>query len=95
MDKKLFKQLILLITFAVILVAFIVKLDAVGAWVGGVLHAFRPLFIGFAIAFVLNRPCNFFARLYARRLPERGRRAPGIEAGSTPAPTARCGCPPR
>ena len=50
MDKKLFKQLILLITFAVILVAFIVKLDAVGAWVGGVLHAFRPLFIGFAIA---------------------------------------------
>ena len=55
--------------------AFIVKLDAVGAWVGGVLHAFRPLFIGFAIAFVLNRPCNFFARLYARRLPERGRRA--------------------
>lgn len=75
MDKKLFKQLILLITFAVVLVAFIVKLDAVGAWVGGVLHAFRPLFIGFAIAFVLNRPCNFFARLYARRLPERGRRA--------------------
>ena len=75
MDKKLFKQLILLITFAVVLVAFIVKLDAVGAWVGGVLHAFRPLFIGFAIAFVLNRPCNFFARLYTRRLPERGRRA--------------------
>ncbi len=75
MDKRLFKQLILLITFAVVLVAFIVKLDAVGAWVGGVLHAFEPLFIGFAIAFVLNRPCNFFARLYAQRLPERGRRA--------------------
>ena len=75
MDKRLFKQLILLITFAVVLVAFIVKLDAVGAWVGGVLHAFEPLFIGFAIDFVLNRPCNFFARLYAQRLSERGRRA--------------------
>ena len=75
MDKRLFKQLILLITFAVVLVAFIVKLDAVGAWVGGVLPAFEPLFIGFAIAFVLNRPCNFFARLYAQRLSERGRRA--------------------
>lgn len=75
MDKRLFKQLILLITFAVVLVAFIVKLDAVGAWVGGVLHAFEPLLIGFAIAFVLNRPCNFFARLYAQRLSERGRRA--------------------
>ena len=75
MDKRLFKLLILLVTFAVVLVAFIVKLDAVGAWVGGVLHAFEPLFIGFAIAFVLNRPCNFFARLYAQRLSERGRRA--------------------
>ena len=75
MDKRLFKQLILLITFAVVLVAFIVKLDAVGAWVGGVLHAFEPLFIGFAIAFVPNRTCNYFARLYAQRLSERGRRA--------------------
>ena len=75
MDKRLFKQLILLITFAVVLVALIVKPGAGGAWVGGVLHAFEPLFIGFAIAFVLNRPCNFFARLYAQRLSERGRRA--------------------
>lgn len=75
MDRKLFRQLILLITFAVVLVAFLVKLDAVWGWVGGVLAAFEPLFIGFAIAFVLHQPCNFFARLYAQRLPTRAVRA--------------------
>ena len=75
MDKKLFKQLILLITFSVVLVAFLVKLDAVGSWVGRVLGAFAPLFIGIAIAFVLHRPCNFFARIYEAHLPGRGKRA--------------------
>ena len=41
MDKKLFRSLILLITYAVVLVAVIVKLDAVGGWLGGVLAASR------------------------------------------------------
>lgn len=75
MDKKLFKSLILLITYTVILVAFVIRFDAVARWLGVVLSAFKPLLIGFAIAFVLNRPCNFFARLYAGKLPERVRRA--------------------
>lgn len=75
MDKKLFKQLILLITFSVVLVAFIVKLDAVWGWANNVLAAFEPIFIGFAIAFVLHRPCNFFTRLYAQRLPGKGKAA--------------------
>ena len=75
MDKRTFKKVILLITYAIVLVAFIVKIDAVGGWVSGVLTAFRPLLIGFAIAFVLNRPCGFFARLYERRLPGRGKKA--------------------
>lgn len=75
MDKKLFKHLILLITYAVALVVFIVKIDTVAGWLGAVLSAFQPLFIGFAVAFVLNRPCNFFARLYEGRLPGRARRA--------------------
>lgn len=75
MDRKLFKNLILLITYAVMLVAVIVKIDTVTGWLGSVLAAFKPLFIGFAIAFVLNRPCNFFARLYHRYLPDKLRRA--------------------
>ena len=66
MEKLTMKKLILLITYAVVLVAVIVKIDAVGGWLGGAIKAFEPLYIGFAIAFVLNRPCNFFARLYEK-----------------------------
>ena len=66
MEKGLFKKLTLLLTYVIVLVAVIVKIDAVGGWFRGVIKAFEPLYIGFAIAFVLNRPCNFFSRLYAR-----------------------------
>ncbi len=69
MDKKLFRGLLLLITYSVVLVAVIVKLDAVMGWLGGVAGAFQPLIIGGVIAFILDRPCNFFARLYERALP--------------------------
>ena len=75
MDKKLFKHLILLITYAVVLVVVIVKIDTVAGWLSAILSAFQPLFIGFAVAFVLNRPCNFFARLYEGHLPGRTRQA--------------------
>jgi len=75
MDKKLFRGLLLLITYAIVLVAVIVKLDEVTGWLGGVLGAFRPLFIGVAIAFILNRPCNFFARQYEKLLPGKGKKA--------------------
>ena len=74
-DKKFFKSLILLITYAVVLVAFIVKIDAVGGWLSSVISAFKPLLIGFAVAFVLNRPCNFFAGLYGKKLPEKAAKA--------------------
>ena len=83
MDKKLFRSLILLITYAVVLVAVIVKLDAVTGWLGGVIAAFQPLIIGGVIAFVLSRPCNFFARLYERALPARARGAARPLAAAT------------
>lgn len=75
MDKNLFRRLILLITYAVVLVAVIVKLDAVTGWLGAVAVAFQPLVIGGVIAFVLNRPCNFFAKQYEKILPEKGQKA--------------------
>ena len=75
MDKNLFRRLILLITYAVVLVAVIVKLDAVTGWLGAVAVAFQPLVIGGVIAFVLNRPCNFFAKKYEKILPEKGKKA--------------------
>ena len=69
MDKKMFRSLLLLVTYAIVLVAVIVKLDTITGWLGGVLDSFQPIFIGAAIAFVLNGPCGFFARLYEKRLP--------------------------
>jgi len=74
MDKKLFKSLILLITYAVALVALIVKLDVVLGILGALLTAFLPLLLGFVLAFILHRPCNFFARFY-EGLPGRGSKA--------------------
>lgn len=74
LDNGLFRKLILLITYAVALVVVIVKIDVILDWGAGVLVAFRPIFIGFAIAFILSRPCNFFARVYARALGKQWQR---------------------
>lgn len=75
MDKKQFRSLLLLITYAVILVAVVLNLGAVSGAVTHVLAAFRPILIGFAVAFILNRPCNFFARVYGDALPEKAKAA--------------------
>lgn len=75
MEKNMFKKLLLLITYAVVLVAAIVKLDDVLGWLTQFMLAFQPLLIGFAIAFILHRPCQFFARVYERYLPRMCKRA--------------------
>ena len=75
MEKGFFKKLVLLVTYTVVLVAAIVKIDAVAAWVKNVLSAFSPLFIGFALAFILNRPCNFFNRLYEKHFRPKAKKA--------------------
>ena len=73
MDKKLFKSILLIITYAVVLVVVLARLDAVGGAVLWALGLVKPLLIGFAIAFVLNRPCHFFNRLYLRGLGEKNK----------------------
>lgn len=74
LDKKLFRSLLLLITYTVVLILALVRFDELRGFAGTVLNVFRPLFIGFAIAFVLNRPCQFFLRLYRKALPDRAAR---------------------
>lgn len=74
MDNGLFRKLILLVTYAVALVVVIVKIDVILDWGAGVMVAFRPIFIGFAIAFILSRPCNFFARVYTKALGKQWQR---------------------
>ena len=66
MDKRLFKSILLILTYGVVLVMALARLDAVAGVVGYLLGLFRPLIIGFALAFVLNRPCQFFFRQYSR-----------------------------
>lgn len=68
MDKKLFKSILLIITYAVVLVMVLARLDVVSSGVRMLLDIFQPLIIGFALAFVLHRPCRFFQRLYSRGL---------------------------
>ena len=67
MDKRLFKSILLIITYTVVLVLALARLDVVAGAIAYVLDLFRP-YIGFALAFVLNRPCHFFYRLYSRGL---------------------------
>lgn len=68
MDKKLFKSLIWLITYAVCLVLFVTKFDEVRLFVGDFFSLFSPLILGFALAFILDRPCQFFHRTYGKAI---------------------------
>ena len=68
MDKKLFRSLLLLITFTVGLVFVVVRFEDLWRTVRLILSNLTPLFAGLAIAFVLTRPCAFFRRLLDRGL---------------------------
>lgn len=64
MDKKLFKSIILLITYCIFLIAIIVKIDVLAGVFANGIRILSPLFIGVAIAFVLKRPYKFFLKTY-------------------------------
>lgn len=72
MDKKLFRSLLWLITYAALMVLVIIKLDALLGLLGRLMGLFQPVFIGFAIAFVLSRPCTAFERIYRKGLERVG-----------------------
>lgn len=61
----------LLITYAVLLILVILRLDDLRELLGRVLEVFKPLLLGFALAFILDRPCRFFLRTYQKGLPEK------------------------
>ncbi|MBR5495839.1 MAG: AI-2E family transporter [Oscillospiraceae bacterium] len=56
MDKKLFKNILLILTYCILLVFVIVKLDLFLSSVNRIIYALRPIIWGLAIAFVLNKP---------------------------------------
>lgn len=74
MSKKMMQSIMLIITYAVLLVLILLKIDLIWALAGKLAGAMRPFFIGFAIAFVLNRPCSFLRGFFEGRLGKRGER---------------------
>ncbi len=66
MDKKLFKSCILLILFCLLLVTIVVKFDVFIQFIKTFFAVLTPLFIGIAIAFILNRPYCFFLKYFKR-----------------------------
>ena len=68
MDKKLFRSLILLITYAVVLVAVIVKLDAVGGWLGGVLAAALAVWVAGWMPWLLSMAAGAMITVTAQEM---------------------------
>ena len=71
MPKQWMRSVLLIITYTVLLVLGLMRSDWIFGLLGQILSGCRPLFIGFAIAFILNRPCAFFCRHYERNLGKR------------------------
>ncbi len=72
MNKKTTRSVLLIITYTVLLILFLMKFDWIWSMVLRFTSAMKPFFIGFAIAFALSRPCDFFRRVYKRKLGRAG-----------------------
>lgn len=68
MDKKAFKTYLLLITFTIGLVLIVVYFDDILHGIGFFLRLLTPLFIAIVIAFVLNRPYEWFRSWYGGKV---------------------------
>ena len=64
MNKKMMKQLFLLITYTFLLVLILVKVDIVLTLVKQVFNIIKPIGIGIGVAFVINIPYKFFWKRY-------------------------------
>jgi len=71
MSKNLLKSIMLLIAYTLFLVLALLKFDVLWGFVCRLAVALKPLYLGFAIAFVLSRPCLFFDRFYQTVLPKK------------------------
>ena len=63
MNKSLFRSCILLITYTIILISAVVKIDWVLSFITNFFIILSPFLIGIVIAFILNRPVKFFKDL--------------------------------
>ncbi len=66
MDKKIFKSILLLITYTLLLTVIVVKFDIVFQWFSTFFSFIKPFIWGFVIAFILNKPIKFFRNLFQK-----------------------------
>lgn len=60
MTKGMFKSIMMLMVFAAVLVLVLTKLDVVISVIKSVFSVLAPFILGFAIAYIVNIPFNFF-----------------------------------
>lgn len=58
-DKKLFKSILLIVTYCILLVIVVINIDVILGGAKSLLSLLSPVFIGFCIAFILNRPYKY------------------------------------
>lgn len=66
MDKKLLRSILLAITFAVFLVAVIININKISGILTLIWGILNPIIVGFCIAFLLNRPLEFFIKAFGK-----------------------------
>lgn len=58
-DKKLFKSILLIVTYCILLVIVVINIKFILNGLLGFIGLLSPVFIGFCIAFILNRPYKY------------------------------------
>ncbi len=71
MNKKFFKDVVLIILFCILLCIGLVRIDDILALLGGILNLLSPVFIGILLAFLLNTPYRFIYRKFSLIKPPR------------------------
>lgn len=66
MDKHLFRSIAGLIALTAVLAVCVIQFNSLAAFGASLLQILNPLFLGIALAFVLNVPTGFVHRLYER-----------------------------
>ncbi len=72
MNQKTTRSILFIITYTVMLILVLMKFDFLWGMVRQLLSAMKPFFIGFAIAFVLSRPCKFLDGVLRKHLGRAG-----------------------
>ncbi len=68
MERNRVKQSVMVITYAALLVLFLVYCKDILRGVAAIIALFKPFLAGIAIAFVLNQPYSWLRRMYTEKL---------------------------